>query len=401
MASDQQSDGEPGLKRQKTERQPGETAKARLTVQRVGDDLRLGLAGDWLAQAGLPGLGPVESGFAAAGPGAVKAIEFQTGSLGRWNSGLMTFILKCFELCKQNNIEFRSQTLPAGVSALLQLSEAVPEKKDAARKAGKPPFLERIGSSAIGVFQGALQMLTFAGESLIASFKLLRGKAQFRWADTFLVMQECGPKALGIVALINFLIGLILAFIGATQLQKFGASIYTADLVAIATVREMGCIMTGIIMCGRTGAAFAAQLGTMKVNQEIEAFRTFGFSPSEFLVLPRMLALIAMMPVLVLIANLISIMGGFLVSTLMLHVTPLLYLNRTVQSITLASFLLGIFKGTYFGVIVALTGCLRGMQCGTNAAAVGLATTSAVVTGITLIIASDGLFAVLCNALGI
>jgi phospholipid/cholesterol/gamma-HCH transport system permease protein len=159
--------------------------------------------------------------------------------------------------------------------------------------------------------------------------------------------------------------------------------------------------MTGIIMCGRTGAAFAAQLGTMKVNQEIEAFRTFGFNPVEFLVLPRMLALIFMMPLLVVFADLISILGGFLVSTLMLDITPALYLNRTIETITLTSFLLGVFKGTYFGVLVALTGCLRGMQCGTNAAAVGLATTSAVVTGITAIIASDGLFAVICNALHI
>jgi phospholipid/cholesterol/gamma-HCH transport system permease protein len=154
-------------------------------------------------------------------------------------------------------------------------------------------------------------------------------------------------------------------------------------------------------MCGRTGAAFAAQLGTMKVNQEIEAFQTFGFNSIEFLVLPRMLALILMMPVLVLFADLISITGGFFVSSLMLGITPALYINRTIHTITLASFLLGVFKGAYFGVVVALTGCLRGMQCGTNAAAVGLATTSAVVTGITLIIASDGLFAVICNALGI
>ena len=135
----------------------------------------------------------------------------------------------------------------------------------------------------------------------------MRGRAQFRWSDTLLVIQQCGPQALGIVALINFLIGMILAFVGATELAQFGASIYTADLVAVATVREMGCIMTGIIICGRTGAAFAAQLGTMKVNQEIEAFQTFGISPFEFLVLPRMLALILMMPLLCLFADLIAI----------------------------------------------------------------------------------------------
>jgi phospholipid/cholesterol/gamma-HCH transport system permease protein len=236
---------------------------------------------------------------------------------------------------------------------------------------------------------------------VLALLNLMRGRAQFRWADVFLVMEECGPRALGIVALINFLIGLILAFVGATQLANFGAAIYTADLVAVATVREMASIMTGIIICGRTGAAFAAQLGTMKVNQEIEAFETFGISPIEFLVLPRVIALVLMMPLLVLFANVISIAGGFLVSTLMLHMTPALYLHRTLEAITLNSFLLGVFKGGFFGIVVALTGCLRGMQCGTNAAAVGLATTSAVVTGITIIIASDGVFAVLCSALGI
>ena len=177
---------------------------------------------------------------------------------------------------------------------------------------------------------------------------MLRGRAQFRWSDTWLVIQQCGPEALGIVALINFLIGLILAFVGATELTQFGASIYTADLVAIATVREMACIMTGIIMCGRTGAAFAAQLGTMKVNQEIEAFQTFGISPFEFLVLPRMLALILMMPLLCVFADLISIAGGFLVSTLMLDITPALYLHRTVAAISLVGFLLGVCKGAIF-----------------------------------------------------
>lgn len=400
MANNEQSGDEPGPESDK-ERQTGETATARLTVQRVGDDLRVGLAGDWLARAGLPGFALVESALLAGGPAPVKAMEFQTAELGRWNSGLMTFILKCFEFCKQKNLEFRSQTLPAGVSALLELAEAVPEEKGAARCATRPPFLERLGLATMSGCAGVVNFITFGGESVLALGKLLRAKAQFRWADAFLVMQECGPKAFGIVALINFLIGMILAFMGATQLQRFGASIYTADLVAIATVREMAAIMTGIIMCGRTGAAFAAQLGTMKVNQEIEAFQTFGFRPSEFLVLPRLMALIAMMPILVLLGDVISIMGGFLVSTLLLHVTPTLYLNRTIAAITMASFLLGIFKGTYFGAVVAVTGCLRGIQCGTSAAAVGLATTSAVVTGITFIIASDGLFAVICNTLGI
>jgi phospholipid/cholesterol/gamma-HCH transport system permease protein len=371
-----------------------------LTVQRLENGvLRVGLEGEWLARAGLPGIQAVEKELAAGGP--AKSLEFETGGLGRWNSGLMSFVLKCHDLCQKEQVEFRAQTLPEGVGKLLQLAQAVPEKKDAVRRSERIPFLQRVGESALGTWAGGQAMLAFLGESVLAFLKLLRGRAQFRWADAFLVMQECGPQALGIVALINFLIGLILAFVGATELSRFGASIYVADLVGVATVREMGCIMTGIIICGRTGAAFAAQLGTMKVSQEIEAFQTFGISPVEFLVLPRLLALILMMPLLCLFADLISVAGGFLVSTLMLHITPELYMHRTVEAIKLTSFLLGVGKGAYFGVVIALTGCLRGVQCGSNAAAVGQATTSAVVTGITAIIASDGIFAVICNALNI
>jgi len=372
---------------------------ARLNVRRTEKGaLLVEIGGDWLDRATLPRFSAIEDEWSK---GPVTALELDAKTLGRWDSGLLVLILKCHERCARDKVEFRSNTLPPGLARLIALSQAVPEKKDAVRTAGKAPFLQRVGESGLEVWSAGRGMLTFLGENVQAFVALLRGRAQFRWSDTFLAMQECGPEALGIVALINFLIGLILAFVGATELANFGASIYTADLVAVATVREMGCIMTGIIICGRTGAAFAAQLGTMKVNQEIEAFQTFGISPIEFLVLPRMMALIFMMPLLCLFADLIAISGGFLVSTLMLHVTPALYLHRTIHAITLVGFLLGIFKGAFFGVLVALTGCLRGMQCGTNAAAVGQATTSAVVTGITAIIASDGLFAVICNGLHI
>jgi phospholipid/cholesterol/gamma-HCH transport system permease protein len=372
---------------------------ARLAARRKeGGVLLVEIAGDWLDRSSLPGISAVEAELSRE---SVKALEFDAITVGRWDSALLVRILALNDLCAKAKIEFRVRTLPEGLAKLIALSQAVPEKADAARKATTPPFLQRVGESGLAAWTGGGAVLSFLGESVVASLKLVRGHAQFRWSDTFMVIQECGPEALGIVALINFLIGMILAFVGATELSQFGASIYTADLVAVASVREMACIMTGIIMCGRTGAAFAAQLGTMKVNQEIEGFQTFGISPFEFLVLPRILALILMMPLLCIFADLIAIAGGFLVSTLMLDVSPALYLDRTVESIHLSTFLLGVFKGGFFGVIVALTGCLRGMQCGTNAAAVGQATTSAVVTGITWIIASDGIFAVICNALHI
>lgn len=372
---------------------------AQLSVRpKEGGVILVELAGDWRTQAGLPGIEPVQEALAAGSK--TTALEFDASALGRWDTGLIMFALKCAELCKQHKVQFRGEGLPEGVAKLLEISQAEPRKAQTPHKS-PGTFLERVGAWGLAFWAGGKEMLAFLGENVLAFLKLLRGQAQFRWADMWLVMQECGPQALGIVALINFIVGLILAFVGATQLSRFGATIYVADLVAIAAVREMGCIMTGIILCGRTGAAFAAQLGTMKVNQEIEAFRTFDISPIEFLVMPRMLALILVMPILCAFADLIAIAGGLLISWGMLDITPHLYIQRTLDIITLQSFLLGVIKGTYFGMVIAFTGCLRGMQCGNNAAAVGQATTSAVVTGITAIIASDGVFAVVCHILNI
>ena len=231
--------------------------------------------------------------------------------------------------------------------------------------------------------------------------KLLVGKARFRRSDLGLIIQDCGVKALPIVSLISFLVGLILAFMGAVQLQLFGAQIYVADMVGIAMVREMGAMMTGIIMAGRTGAAFAAQLGTMQVNEEIDALTTLGISPMEFLVLPRMLALILMMPLLCLYSNLMGILGGFLVGVGMLDITPMQYFIETQAAVDLTNIALGVFKGVVYGIMIALAGCLQGMQCGRSASAVGAAATSAVVSAIVLIVVSCGIFAVLTNALGI
>jgi len=332
---------------------------------------------------------------------AAKSVAFESAGLTGWDSRFVAFIRNCAEYCRERNVEFRDEGLPEGMRRLLRLAQAVPERKDASRAEARTPFLASLGNRVFKGSEGTLAMFTFLGENLAALGKLLRGRAQFRWSDAFLVMQEVGPQALGIVALINFLVGLILAFVGAVQLQKFGASIYVADLVGIATVREMGCIMTGIILCGRTGAAFAAQLGTMKVNEEIAALETFGISPIEFLVLPRMVALMLAMPFLCAFADFIGILGGYVVSVSMLDVSSTEYLSRTINAIQLKSFLLGVGKGCFFGFLVAYTGCLRGMQSGSSAAAVGEATTRAVVTGITAIIASDGIFAVLTNALRI
>jgi phospholipid/cholesterol/gamma-HCH transport system permease protein len=204
-----------------------------------------------------------------------------------------------------------------------------------------------------------------------------------------------------IVTLISLLVGLILAFVGAVQLALFGAQLYIADLVALGMTREMGALMTAIIMSGRSGAAFAAQIGTMNVNLELSALRVMGFGPVEFLVLPRMLALILVMPLLCLYADLLGIIGGGMVSVAFFDTPLTQYLHRTAEAVKLSDFFVGLFKCGVFGVLIALAGCLRGMQCGRSASAVGDAATSAVVTGIVFIVIADSIITLICNRLNI
>ncbi len=263
------------------------------------------------------------------------------------------------------------------------------------------PFFPVSVHLSIELWQSTCELLAFIGEATIAFFKLLVGKASFRRSDLFLFIQQCGADALPIVTLISLLVGLILAFIGAVQLMMFGAQIYVADLVGIAMVRVMGAVMVGIVMAGRTGAAFAAQLGTMQGNEEIDALKTMGVSPMEFLVLPRMLALVLMMPLLCVYADLMGVLGGLIVGVSALDIGLLQYINQTTGALKLSYFFIGIIHATIFGVLVSLAGCLRGIQCGRSASAVGDATTSAVVTSIVAIIVATGIITVVCNVLGI
>jgi phospholipid/cholesterol/gamma-HCH transport system permease protein len=238
------------------------------------------------------------------------------------------------------------------------------------------------------------------GECTLAAGRMLLGRARFRWSDVWLGLEQCGADALPIVSLISFLVGLILAYVGAITLRQYGGLIFIANLVGLAMVREMGAMMTGVIMSGRTGAAYAAQLGSMKVSEEIAALSTLGLSPVEFLVLPRMIALFLMFPLLTLYADFIGILGGLVVA-LSMDLTYTQYTHQLMLAVDLRNFSVGLIKSCFFGVIVAVSGCLRGMQCGASSAAVGQATTRAVVTGITCMIVADAVFAVIFNVLRI
>src|SRR5947208_5301452 len=288
-----------------------------------------------------------------------------------------------------------------GGRRLFAVAESVPDKKGARKEAAKATFLEHVGHTAISAGDSLGEMLKFLGEMAVTFFRLVRLRVRFRAVDLFLLVQQCGAQALPIVTLISFLVGVILAFVGAVQLKQFGAQIYVADLVGIAIVHEMGAMMTGIIMAGRTGAAFAAQLGTMKVTQEIDAFTTMGFSPLEFLVLPRVIALVLMMPLLCLYADFVGVLGGAVVGLGMLDLSWTTYIRETMHAFGLTDLFGGIFKSAVYGVLVVLSGYFRGIQCGNSSSAVGDAATSAVVTGIVAIVAACGIFAVVFYVLGI
>lgn len=368
----------------------GDSATA-IEVTAAGGGALVRLSGDWSLAAGVPEAEDTVEKVAGLGGGKAA---FDTSGLGRWDSGLLVFLLRFEGLLEARGIASERDGLPEGVRNLLTLAAAVPEREGARGKNETHGLLTRLGTATAESFDGIHEAFEFLGEVVIAFGNLLRGRARFRKSDLFLFMQQAGIDALPIVSLISFLVGMILAFVGAVQLEQFGAAIYVANLVGVAMVREMGAMMTGIVMAGRTGAAYAAQLGSMKVTQEIDSLSTMGISPLEFLVLPRLLALALMMPLLTLYSDLIGILGGVAVGVGGLDLSPITYYQYTEWAVTLSDLIGGVVKAFVYGILIALCGCLRGLQSGNSSSAVGDATTSAVVSGIVSIICACGVFAV-------
>jgi phospholipid/cholesterol/gamma-HCH transport system permease protein len=363
------------------------------------DLLILRFSGSWTLSNGIPPADEITKALATASN--ISRAVFDTTQLTAWDSVFLAFLKKVLVLLDAHPLQVKMVGLPTGVQQLLSLSAAVPEKEASLSTDPAPSLLTRIGEIALTQWTACVEMVGFIGEATLAFLKLFSGKAGFRRIDLLCLLQECGIDALAIVSLISILVGLILAFVGVIQLKLFGAQIFVADLVGIGMAREMGAMMTAIIMAGRTGAAFAAQLGTMVVNEEIDALSTMGISPMEFLVLPRMLALILMLPLLCVYANLMGILGGAIVGCGMFDISAVQYYDQTRNAVGLMDFSIGVCKSGVFGVIVAIAGCFRGMQCGRSASAVGLAATSAVVTAIIFIVISDSVMTVICSVLGI
>jgi phospholipid/cholesterol/gamma-HCH transport system permease protein len=330
-----------------------------------------------------------------------EALQFDMSQLNSWDTSVLIVVVRAGDWCREHQVKFLHESLPPNVASLVALAEEVPERKTGRGNKKAPSFFEIIGNETIGIVAGIGSTLQFTGDTVLSFGRLLRGKAAFDWRLFWLTMQECSAQALPIVGMISFLTGLIFAFVGALQLRQFGAGIYVANLVAVAMAREMGAIMTGIIMAGRTGAAFAAQIGSMKVSEEIDALQTLAISPMDYVVSPRLLALSMMMPLLVLYADVVGIIGGAVVGQSFLGITWTQYWAQTVGSMGLVDIITGLVKSAIFGVIVAIAGCERGMKCGNDAAAVGNAATSAVVLGITWIVASDAIIDVIQEVLNL
>jgi phospholipid/cholesterol/gamma-HCH transport system permease protein len=366
---------------------------------RPGNVLLATLKGKWDSSACFERTGEVFSELVKT-PG-IKTLSFDSSGIEIWNSVLVAFLITVGEYCSEHGIRFDSEGLPSGVKGLLELAYAVPERAGARKTGEKRPFLERIGNASLNYWKSSLEVFAFIGEIVLAFGRMIRGRARIPYQDMLSIMQDCGSRALGIVSLISLLVGFILAFLGSLQLSMFGAEIFIANLVGIGVLRQMGAIMTAVIMSGRTGASFAAQIGTMQTNEEIDALQTLGISPIDYLVLPRIIALALMMPLLCLYADLMGLAGGFLVGTLVLDIDFMEYYTQTVTAVRMNDLLVGLFMSAVFGILIGAIGCLRGLQCQRSASAVGEVTTSAVVSSIVAIQVATAVITVITAILGI
>ncbi len=359
----------------------------------------LSLSGEWRLGNGMADITPIIQQLSVAPP--FLQLSFDTQAITGWDTSLAVFMHQLLLHCQAQGIPIDQSGLPLGVQRLLTLANATPARNNVDATSEEESLLNQVGATTIELWHGAPRTLRFIGDSAIALLDTLRGRARFRRSDVGLLLQDAGPRALPIVSLISFLVGLILAYMGAAQLALFGAEIYIANLVGIGMVREVGALMTAIIIAGRTGAAYAAEIGTMQVNEEIDALRTLGISPIEFLVLPRILALVIMLPLLTLYADLVGILAGMTVAITIFDISAFEYYIQTLRVLDLNHVLVGLSKAFVYGLCIALAGCLRGIQCGRSASAVGQATTSAVVTSIVYIVITASVLTILYQELGI
>jgi phospholipid/cholesterol/gamma-HCH transport system permease protein len=372
---------------------PVEISTARVSAEQAGDVMEVSLAGIWQITESRPTWTGVLDG---RNPARVK---LRVDAVEKWDSSMLLFLFSAQQWCRVTGAYCDIDALPEKIQRLLtQLASSHETSVPFDRSEN---FLVTVGNATKDLVSKATVISGFVGECVLSAIRVVRNPRKFRWADCVFEMQQCGAMALPIVSLISFLVGVTLAYTGALVLRQYGGDIFVADLIGLAMVREMGAMMTGVVLAGRTGAAFAAQLGNMKANEEIDALETLGIPPVNFLVLPRVLALGIMMPLLALYANALGILGGMAVARGLLSISPTAFWVEMLTIVSTSDVAVGVIKAVSFGLIVGLAGCLRGLQAERSAAGVGRAATSAVVTAILFIIVADAIFAVLFNIIGL
>lgn len=369
-----------------------EQPKARASERLEGNVLEVTLSGVWRITEARP------SWTQLVGARKPTVVRLKTADLDRWDSSLLLYLFEVDQWCRATGAQCELQALPEKIRSLLsQLADSHATSVPFDRSQN---FFAVVGNATMGIGRKTKEISQFVGECVIGAVRIVKSPQKFRWRDCISEMQQCGAMALPIVSLISFLVGVTLAYTGALVLRQYGGDIYVADLVGLAVVREMAAVMTGVVLAGRTGAAFAATLGNMKANEEIDALETLGISAVDFLVLPRLVALGVMMPLLALYANALGILGGMAVAAGVLNIPPTAYWVEMGTIVSMSDVTVGVIKAISFGLIVGLSGCLRGLQADRSAAGVGKAATSAVVTSILLIVVFDSIFAVLFNVVG-
>jgi phospholipid/cholesterol/gamma-HCH transport system permease protein len=306
-------------------------------------------------------------------------------------------LLEVEDAAKARDIAFSFVNLTPEVQGILDLIDPAALSTPPLISEETPGLLEQVGEASLRIWRDLIQVMTFLGELLLALAHSLLHPRSLRWGEVFFYLKRAGVDGLPIVGLISLLLGLIIAFMSSLQLKQFGANIYVASLLAIAMVKELGPIMTAILVAGRSGSAFAAEIGTMMVNEEVDALVTMGFDPIRFLAVPKVLAMIVAVPLLTLYADLFGILGGMIVGVVGLDLTVFTYIYETQKSLDLFEIVSSLIKAGVFAVLIAGIGCQRGFQVRGGAQSVGAATTSAVVAAIFLIIVTDSAFAIVLH----
>jgi phospholipid/cholesterol/gamma-HCH transport system permease protein len=360
-----------------------------------GEECIIHIRGHWLLNSSVP------SWHKTIKNNTATIIKILAEDLKTWDRALVLFLIHGRTWCLAKKKKLEITALPENLQLILSHIEAEPHPKARGKRDSSFDLRCAIGGKVLEFFSGMREAAEFLGNCAIGLFQMIRGRQKFRWIDCFVEMQQCWSSSLPIVSFISFLVGVILAFQAAIQLQRYGAGILVVDLVSLSIVREMGPIMAAIVVAGGTGAGFAAQLGNMKVDEEIDALQTLGISEINFLVLPRLLAVAIMMPILAIYSDVLGILGGMYISATMLHIPIAVYFNEMQNRLSFTDVSSGITKSFIFGMIIALAGCMRGIHCERNTAGVGHATSSAVVTSIMMIILADAIFSVIYNTLGI